>query len=108
MHVHGCISTTKVMHRGSQTAQDRQTDICLLMRYVSLVAEHLLQICNALAHHLISPAGETVHELPLYLLGLDKLERWTFALDITEAKAAFLAFLHTTCQLEVWRHGVSE
>eukprot|EP00878_Enallax_costatus_P025079 GHUV01026800.1.p1 GENE.GHUV01026800.1~~GHUV01026800.1.p1 ORF type:complete len:293 (+),score=63.59 GHUV01026800.1:344-1222(+) len=39
--------------------------------------------------------------LPLYLLGLDVQERWTFALDISPARDLFMDFLRTGCDLEV-------
>ncbi|WIA10138.1 hypothetical protein OEZ85_010345 [Tetradesmus obliquus] len=39
--------------------------------------------------------------LPLYLLGLDVQERWTFAVDISPARDLFMDFLRTGCDLEV-------
>lgn len=39
--------------------------------------------------------------LPLYLLGQDVSGRWTFALDISAARDAFLVFLRDGCALDV-------
>jgi len=53
---------------------------------------------------LFAPDGEgtDVKRLPLYLLGQDSAERWTFALDISgPCKAAFLGFLQEGCALGV-------
>jgi len=47
------------------------------------------------------PAAGPAHRLPLYLLGRDRSDRWTFALDVSEVKAAFLRFLRSSCDLEV-------
>lgn len=45
-------------------------------------------------------AGEEVlTQLPLYLLGQDASERWTFALDISDAKDTFVEFLRNSCGL---------
>eukprot|EP00798_Chlamydomonas_sp_ICE-L_P022078 gene22078-29142_t len=49
-------------------------------------------------------SSSTIQEpylLPLYLLGRDSQERWTFALDVSEVKDAFLSFLQGKCQLDV-------
>ncbi|KAF8069510.1 NUDT19 [Scenedesmus sp. PABB004] len=39
--------------------------------------------------------------LPLYLLGLDVQERWTFAVDISPARELFMDFLRNGCDLRV-------
>ncbi|MEW5305625.1 MAG: hypothetical protein WDW36_008155 [Sanguina aurantia] len=44
---------------------------------------------------------DSVHQIPLYLLGKDHSQRWTFALDVSEVKAPFLEFLRDACGLEV-------
>lgn len=46
-------------------------------------------------------AEDSMHQIPLYLLGKDHSERWTFALDVSEVKAPFLEFLRDACGLEV-------
>jgi NADH pyrophosphatase NudC (nudix superfamily) len=45
--------------------------------------------------------GAPPRALPLYLLGQDACARWTFALDVSAARDAFLAFLRDACELEV-------
>ncbi|KXZ49974.1 hypothetical protein GPECTOR_18g130 [Gonium pectorale] len=42
---------------------------------------------------------ESAYQLPLYLLGQDRTERWTFALDVSDCRAAFLDFLREGCGL---------
>ncbi|GFR52546.1 hypothetical protein Agub_g15121 [Astrephomene gubernaculifera] len=43
--------------------------------------------------------GDAVYQLPLYLLGQDRTERWTFALDVTDCREGFLEFLRDACGL---------
>lgn len=51
--------------------------------------------------HARTEEGAAALPLPLYLLGQDVSGRWTFALDISGARDAFLAFLRDSCELEV-------
>jgi hypothetical protein len=48
-----------------------------------------------------APAGEggPLVQLPLYLLGQDSSERWTFAIDVSGAKGPFVEFLAAACGL---------
>ncbi|GLC36159.1 hypothetical protein PLESTB_001374200 [Pleodorina starrii] len=43
--------------------------------------------------------GDAAYQLPLYLLGQDRTERWTFALDVSDCRAGFMEFLRDTCSL---------
>ncbi|PNW78451.1 hypothetical protein CHLRE_09g396900v5 [Chlamydomonas reinhardtii] len=43
--------------------------------------------------------GDVAYQLPLYLLGQDRTERWTFALDVSDCRSAFLDFLREGCGL---------
>ncbi|GIL76818.1 hypothetical protein Vretimale_8708 [Volvox reticuliferus] len=43
--------------------------------------------------------GDAAYQLPLYLLGQDRTERWTFALDVSDCRAGFMEFLRETCSL---------
>eukprot|EP00877_Chromochloris_zofingiensis_P011887 jgi/Chrzof1/6952/Cz02g05090.t1 len=45
--------------------------------------------------------GAAAIPFPLYLLGQDQSNRWTFALDISAARDPFLDFLSSSCELEV-------
>ncbi|GBF95754.1 NADH pyrophosphatase [Raphidocelis subcapitata] len=49
----------------------------------------------------VAEDGAPPRALPLYLLGQDACARWTFALDVSAARDAFLAFLRHACELEV-------
>ncbi len=40
-----------------------------------------------------------MHQLPLYLLGQDRTERWTFALDVSDCRAPFVDFVREACGL---------
>jgi hypothetical protein len=56
------------------------------------MATHYANICSCcLATPLHAADGAEPIQLPLYLLGLDIQERWTFAVDIGPAKDLFLA-----------------
>ncbi|EFJ43697.1 hypothetical protein VOLCADRAFT_118984 [Volvox carteri f. nagariensis] len=43
--------------------------------------------------------GDAAYQLPLYLLGQDRTERWTFALDVSDCRTGFMEFLRDTCSL---------
>lgn len=45
--------------------------------------------------------GSIAHTLPLYLLGRDSEERWTFALDVSSCEEGFTRWLKVSCGLEV-------
>ncbi len=47
------------------------------------------------------PPNLSERRLPLYLLGRDRDERWTFAIDVSGCKQAFMRFLKSTCKLDV-------
>lgn len=83
------------------TTQQRHVHVLMGCTLHILLCWIHLRCLPACLHDCLTDDGAAAIPFPLYLLGQDQSNRWTFALDISAARDPFLDFLSSSCELEV-------